>query len=411
MTKIKLNTMKNILKLSMVCSLLTSSILFLSGCKDDDDPGPQLTGESKTFVLKPVSNAAISGTVTFAERDDDQVLISIDLVGTQAGNTHPSHIHANSAADGGTIVLDLTDVDGASGTSETIVNALNDGTAITYAELLEFDGYVNVHSSTSDMGTLIAQGDIGQNELTGDKQEYSLGSVSDPGISGVATFEKRVNGQTLVTVSLDGTDAGATHPSHIHANTAAQGGGIMIDLNDINGTTGESRTNVTQLNSGTPITYDEMVAYNGYLNVHLSSTNLATLVAQGDIGQNELTGDSKTYPLAAASNPDISGEVTFAERVNGTTLVTIDLVGTTAGGDHPAHIHANNMTTGGAIVLDLKNVNGATGLSATSVSALKNGTAITYDGLLTFNGWVQVHLSSASLGTILAKGNIGSNAP
>jgi hypothetical protein len=279
--------MKNFIQPRFMCALLAVILCYLSGCSDDD-AGPQLTGESKTFVLMPVSNAAISGTVTFAERDDDQVFISIVLVGTQAGNTHPSHIHGNSAAEGGTILLDLTDVDGASGKSETVVNALNDGTPITYDELLAFDGYVNVHSSTSDMGTLIAQ---------------------------------------------------------------------------------------------------------------------------GDIGQNGLTGESKTYPLASASDPAISGEVTFAERVNGNALVTIQLVGTTAGGDHPAHIHANNVTTGGPIILDLKNVNGASGRSATDVSALKNGTAITYDGLLTLNGWVQVHLSSGSLGTILAKGDIGSNAP
>jgi len=387
--------------------LFTLSLIYLAGC--DDDPGPQLTGDSKTFELGSVSNPAISGSVTFAERDDDQILITIQLTGTQSGASHPAHIHANSAAETGGIVLDLTDVTGGTGKSETIVKTLNDGTPLTYDDLLSFDGYVNVHLSATDLGTLVAQGDIGQNELTGDTEEYTLGPVSDPAISGTATFAKRVNGETLVTVSLTGTTAGSSHPSHIHANSAAQGGSIVIDLNDIDGATGESHTNVSQLNNATPITYDELLNYNGYLNVHLSSTVLGTLVAQGDIGQNELTGDKEEYALGPVSNPAIGGMATFEKRKNGTTLVTVALTGTTAGDSHPSHIHANSAAQGGGIVIDLTNINGTTGLSRTNVSQLNSGTAITYDELVDFNGYLNVHLSSAVLGTLVAQGDIGQN--
>ena len=383
------------------------TLVYLSSC--DDDPDPQLTGDSKTYDLGPVSNQSISGTVTFAERDDERVVITIQLSGTTSGGLHPAHIHANTAAETGDIVLDLTDVDGATGKSETVVNTLNDGTPLTYDDLLTFDGYLNVHESSSSLGTLLAQGDIGQNELTGDSEEYSLGPVSDPGISGTATFAKRANGETLVTVSLDGTGAGNVHPSHIHANSAAQGGGIVIDLNDVDGTTGESRTNINQRNDGTAITYDELLNFNGYLNVHLSSAVLGTLIAQGDIGQNELTGDKKEYTLGPVSNPAINGKATFAKRKNGTTLVTVELTGTTAGNSHPSHIHANSAAQGGGIVIDLKNIDGATGLSLTSVTQQNNGTAITYDELLNFNGYLNVHLSAAVLGTLIAQGDIGQN--
>lgn len=390
-----------------MCCLPALSLIYLAGC--DDDPGPQLTGDSKTYDLGPVSNPAISGTVTFAERDDDQILITIQLTGTQSGATHPAHIHANSAAETGGIVLDLTAVDGATGKSETIVGALNDGTPLTYDDILTFDGYLNAHLSATDLGTLVAQGDIGQNELTGDTEEYTLGPVSNPAISGTATFAKRTNGQTLVTVSLTGTTAGDSHPSHIHANSAAQGGGIVIDLNDIDGATGESHTNVSQLNDATPITYDELLNFNGYLNVHLSSTVLGTLIAQGDIGQNELTGDKKEYALGPVSNPAISGTATFEKRKNGTALVTVELTGTTAGDSHPSHIHANSAAQGGGIVIDLTNINGTTGISRTSVTKLNSGTAITYDELLDFNGYLNVHLSSGNLGTLIAQGDIGQN--
>jgi hypothetical protein len=114
--------------------------------------------------------------------------------------------------------------------------------------------------------------------------------------------------------------------------------------------------------------------------------------------------------LNPVTNPDISGTVTFAERMNGMTLITIELTGTTDGGDHPSHIHNNSAAQGGGIAIDLKNVNGATGKSATSVVQMNNGTAITYAELIDFNGYVNVHLSSSNLATLIAQGDIGANA-
>ena len=75
--------MKTLLQRFLAGAVVLSALVYLSGCKDDE-PGPQLTGDSKTFTLSPVSDPAISGTVTFARRDDDQVLITIQLTGAQA---------------------------------------------------------------------------------------------------------------------------------------------------------------------------------------------------------------------------------------------------------------------------------------------------------------------------------------
>lgn len=277
--------MKIQLRLLIIASMLASSVPFFSSCDDDDD-GPKLTGNSVEYDLLSQSNPSISGSVTFAERSDNSTLVTIQLNGTSSGNTHPAHIHSNTAAEGGGIVVDLTAVDGATGMSETIIEALNDGTAITYDELIDFNGYVNVHLSTSDLATLVAQGDIGQNALTGQTDVYPLGPKSNPGISGTATFAERANGATLITIELDGTSDGGDHPAHIHMNSASEGGPIVIDLTNVNGGTGISRTNVTARNDDTAITYDELVAFDGYINVHLSSTSLSTLIAQGNIGAN-----------------------------------------------------------------------------------------------------------------------------
>ena len=382
--------------------MIASALISLSGCDDEEnDPGPQLTGDTKTFALSPVSNPAISGTVTFAERDDDMVLITLELTGTDASATHPAHIHANTAAEGGTVVLDLTSVEGAAGKSETVVGALNDGTPLTYDDLLDFDGYVNVHLSPTDFGTLVAQGDIGQNELTGDRKEYALNPVANPAISGMATFWKRANSETLVTVALTGTADAVSYPSHIHANSAAETGGVTIDLADVNGTTGMARTNVSKMNDETAITFDQLLEYDGYLNVHSGSD----LIAQGDIGGNELTGDNVVYDMTPVADPAVSGTATFAKRKNGNTLVTVALENTQPG-TYSSHIHANTIAEGGDILINLTSVDGTTGLARTTVRKRNDETPITYDALIDFNGYLNVHGG----GSFIVQGDIGQNA-
>ncbi len=137
--------------------------MFLTACDDDDDNGIQPKDEETVYTLNELNGSGVSGTVTFRRVDDATTRVTIALTGTEEGNTHPAHIHSGDAAAGGPIVLDLTSVNGATGRSETMVTELNDGTAITYEELIKFDGHVNVHQSAADLATMIAQGNIGSN--------------------------------------------------------------------------------------------------------------------------------------------------------------------------------------------------------------------------------------------------------
>lgn len=257
--------------------------MFIAGCSDDDkEPGPTLTGESKTYTLFSVSNIAIKGTVKFAKRSDNATVITIDLDGTTGGNTHVAHIHQNTAAESGAIILDLNSIDGSSGMSETIVTELNDGTDISYSELLMLNGYVNVHLSATELAILIAQGDIGQNELTATSTTISLDETNESGISGAAKFTKRVNGTTLVSIDLDGESAAGNYPIFIYDNDIATTGPVAITLNNFNGATGMSATSVKKLNNNTAITYDQLKDFNGHIKVGTSATD-AAIVAQGNI--------------------------------------------------------------------------------------------------------------------------------
>ncbi len=376
-----------------------------------DIGGNELTGTAKEYRLNQRDNSGNTGAVTFAQRKNGNALATIQLDSLDKltdGADYPAHIHFNSAAETGDIAIDFKPVSGTTGTSVTHIEATKEGAAIGYDGLLEYDGYVNVHSAT-DLSVLIVQADIGANELTGGSVTYNLAEKDVPGISGTAKFEERNSGETLVTLALKGTPEGGVHPAHIHANTAAQGGGIVVSFNPVNGTTGMSMTNVSVTDGvdGTAITYEELVGtdenpgFDGYINVHLGpGDQLATIVAQGDIGQNVFTGESVTYALDSIADPTIKGTATFRERTNGTTLVTLQLQNTPASGTHPAHIHANTAAEGGVIAISLTPVNGATGTSSTEVRAYDDGTDVSYGDLLEYDGYINVHLSAEALGQL-----------
>ena len=396
--------------------LLVLPILTLMGCSDDDDASvvlPMPTGESKLYQLNSVANPSISGTATFIENDDNSTTINLNVVGTPDDGMHPAHIHFNTAAEGGDIALTLGTVDGTTGLSTITTSTLNDGTSISYDELLNFDGYINVHLGPGDdLATIVAQGDIGQNELSGESKMYDLGERDVPGISGTVTFEERLNGEALATIALDGTPADGTHPAHIHMNTAAEGGAILYSFTPVDGTTGMSVSNVATLDDETPFVYADVLNVDGYVNVHLGpGDDLATIVAQGDIGQNELTGESTTYTLGEVDVPGINGSLTFEERLNGEALATISLVNTVPDAEHPAHIHANSASETGPIIFTFTSVDGTSGMSLSNVSMLDDETEFGYSDVLTVDGYVNVHLGPGNdLATIVAQSDIGANA-
>lgn len=411
--------MKPILKLPALCIIM--SIFMLVGCGNDDDDmmnpdpvvdppdNPIVVEESTSYVLGSFAVPDISGKAVFKKNSDNTVTIDLELSNTPAGGQHPAHIHVNSAVEGGGIALTLAPVDGSSGFSSVTISALDDGTMISYDQLLLFDGYINVHLSADDLGTIVAQGDIGANELTGMSKEYDLSEKAVPGIEGSVTFYERKNGDALSVIQLNNTPDGGSHPAHIHNNAAIEGGGIAFTFNAVDGNTGMSKTNISQLDDGSAFGFNDLLEFDGYINVHLSAEELSVIVAQGDIGNNELTNSSVMYMFGEKDVPGISGMVTFFQRKSNETLALLELMNTPQGGVHPAHIHNNSAIEGGGIALSFTPVDGTTGMSYTNIAALDDGTPLSYDELLDFDGYVNVHLSPDELSTIVAQGDIGQN--
>jgi len=386
--------------------LMTFTAFTMTSCGDDDE---KTTGNMVTYSLDERSDSGVSGDIEFVELENGKIQAEISLSGTNNGETHPSHVHMNSAALGGGIIISLTPVAGATGSSVTIFDADDNGNALTFDQIDNLDAYVNIHKSVDELEVVVAQGDIGTNQLTGESKTYQLSERAVDGISGSITFKERKNGNALAEIDLDGTPDGGVHPSHIHMNSAAESGGILVSLTPVDGTSGKSITDIKATDDGTAFDYNDILTSNAYVNVHLSSTELSIIVAQGDIGNNELTGEEETFDLGEKDAPGISGEITFAERNDGTVLATITLSGTPDNGSHPAHIHENDAATGGPIAVSFNPVDGTSGRSTTSIRNLDDGSAMNYQLLKSFDGYVNVHLSSMDLATIVAQGNIGIN--
>jgi len=271
-------------------SLLVLSVIAFVGCDSDDDTpiDPPFEGETKEFQLSEISDSGVSGTATFTELEDSSVLLELEVEGAESGNSHPAHIHFNSAAEGGDIAISLQPVDGETGVSTTEISVLDDGTEIDFEDLVNFDGYINIHKSSEELDMLLAQGDIGENELTGESVDYSLATKDVEGISGTATFMERSNGETLVLLNLEGTQEGNSHPAHIHMGSIADApGDIAVTLTSVEGASGMSVSNISETDAEESISYEDLVAYDGYINVHQSADDLETLIAQGNIGSNE----------------------------------------------------------------------------------------------------------------------------
>lgn len=262
-------------KVFILLTMMTTGILLIaSGCKEDEP------AQTTSYDLMVKDVLGVSGTVTFTESTSTSAIIDIVLVNAPVG-THPANLYRNSAFENGSIVIALNPVD-ASGKSSTAVTAMN------YFDLIAYDGHIKVLSSSIQSNVILAQADIGGNRITDTKKYYTLNMVDESGVSGTALFEKRLNGNTFLTISLIGGISGDSYPATINLGSVASvgGGPVMKMLSNVSGTTGKSYTNIQKLDGGTDITYDNWLVYDGYINVYQSHIITANIICQGNIGSN-----------------------------------------------------------------------------------------------------------------------------
>jgi len=254
--------------------MITAVILLISGgCNKDNSPG-----QNTSYSLKVKDILGVSGTVTFTETSSTQTTIDIVLTNAPAG-THPANLYMYSAVESGAIVVALNPVD-ETGKSSTVT------TNMAYNQLIAYDGCIRVLKSSSEPNVIVAQGDIGGNVMTTTNKTYTLSKIGVFNVSGTALFEKRKNENTLVTISLTGTIPGESYPATINLGSIASvgGGPVVKALNNVDGTTGKSFSNIRKLDSEISITYDNWLVYDGYINIYQLPVKLENIICQGNIG-------------------------------------------------------------------------------------------------------------------------------
>lgn len=254
--------------------MFTVVILLAGGCNKDDD-----STHNSSYSLEVKDILGVTGQVTFTEKSSTSTTIDITLNNAPAGSNH-AYLYIHSIVEDGEVVQTLNPVD-ESGKSSTVVD-------MTYSELIAYDGCVRVLKSSSENNLIIAQGDIGGNVITTTSKTYTLTTKGVFGVSGSALFEKRENGNTLVTISLMGIIAKDVYPATINLGSIASvgGGPVVKTLNNVVGTSGKSFTNIRNLNSEIPITYDNWMVYDGYINIYQAPLASGIVISHGNIGSN-----------------------------------------------------------------------------------------------------------------------------
>lgn len=268
--------------------LIVFSITLFTNCSDDDSSEQITSLTSEIFNIEAFEDSNIFGTIEYFKNSNSTITIEVNLVGTESNQSYPAKIVFDTAADydatNTEVAINLVPIDGNSGQSRTTFSTLEDGTSISYEALLDFDGNIVINKSETSQ-VIVTQSDIGQNILTTNTVSYPLSEVDVSDISGTITFTERVNGEALAEISLVGSPEGGVHPAHIHSGSVATApGAIAFTFNPV--ISKISKTNVAKLDDGSPFGYDDVLSVNGYVNVHLSATNLGIILAQGNIGAN-----------------------------------------------------------------------------------------------------------------------------
>ncbi|MCK0189547.1 hypothetical protein [Arenibacter sp. F20364] len=141
--------------------LLLSISLIFTGCSKDDSSSKSSTSV-KLYTLSSVSNSNISGKVTFKKNEDGSTTVLLEINGSST-DIHPAFIYFNNAETGGEVAITLEPIDCDCESSSTIVTTLDDGTPITYEQLLKFDGHIKIHQNEDHLEIVITEGNIGAN--------------------------------------------------------------------------------------------------------------------------------------------------------------------------------------------------------------------------------------------------------
>src|SRR5690606_25855138 len=128
--------------------------IVLAGCSNDSPENTdEITPNSVTYQLNSVAKPEVSGKITFKKIDDATTEVTLQLNGSST-DINIGHFHLNNALQGAPVAIPLNKIECDCENSITIVTKLDNGQAISYEELVNFNGYVDIHRSESEMDVI-----------------------------------------------------------------------------------------------------------------------------------------------------------------------------------------------------------------------------------------------------------------
>ncbi len=145
--------MKNILLLFLIVSVAIS-------CKKDDLNDVINPVNNVVYNLTAVSGSNIGGQIQFTRNEDNSTTVFIRLL--NPSGLHPASIHHKTREEGGERAITLNTCECEESITE--VAELDDGSAISFDGLRNFDGHVNIYLSETQNDVIVSQANIGSNK-------------------------------------------------------------------------------------------------------------------------------------------------------------------------------------------------------------------------------------------------------
>ena len=132
--------------------------------------------------------------------------------------------------------------------------------------------------------------DVATTTATLRTKEIALTSAGGSTVTGKAIIAENADHSFNVNITLQNTVKDTVEVMHIHNGTIAAPGNIAIPLTSITGTGGQAtgttlniKTGLSATGATVNLTYDNIITYAGYFNVHYSAAQISRLIANGNI--------------------------------------------------------------------------------------------------------------------------------
>lgn len=243
--------------------IVPTALVGISSCsKSDTPPVPQ----QKQYTISPYnSTSQISGTVNFTQvLNVDSVIVTVKLQGVNQDGSYPVYIRQGTSLEDGPVAYNLGFVDGQNPTLTTEI-------PMVFSNLANYNGCLNVYRNPNDTVTIIAQSEIGENNVFKAYNMYNPGNTSQ--INGQFRVYQRSAGSYLV-IRIDTSVAhvgGVSHPARVYTST----GDRAFDLNNVDSLSGVSATSLPDQ------PYSTLSAYPGSIKVLLSEAFQDVTISQG----------------------------------------------------------------------------------------------------------------------------------